>query len=198
MDRSSARPHSIKWGAVQWIHEQRRRQETASHTRRQPWDIQALRLVCDFLSDVWQYRNDEAQGRTLQEEIQRNWAVVELQVQQLYQRNPSLLPHYPSVHSTPLATWLLKSTVHLQMCIRQVIQQKRITILAREKAQMAGNSLLPYLVPRSEISRRRHECSAVGMQLHCRAAGLIGRFTRRFLRHRSMVEMPLAGIGDPV
>ena len=101
------------------------------------------------------------------------------------------------IHSTPLIVQLRKSTVHLQMWIRQVTQQERITILAREKAQMAGNSLIPYLVPWSEISRTQHKCFAVGVQQQCRAAGLIGRFMRRFLRHRSMVEMPFAGIGDP-
>jgi hypothetical protein len=62
---------SLKWNDVQLYHEQRRRQETASHDRRQPWDRRALRLVCEFHYDLWQYRNDEVHGRTQQEAQQK-------------------------------------------------------------------------------------------------------------------------------
>ena len=188
---------SIKWSEVQQIHEQFRRQETASHTRRQPWDVLALRLVCEFLSDLWQFRNDEFHGRTLQEETQKKRIEVEMQVQQLFERNPVLLPRYASVRSTPIEARLKQSTIHLQMWLRRIRQQERITILVKEKAQMTGNSLLPYLVPRSEICRRRHVTLEVDVQHQSQAAGMIGRFIRCFLRYRSKVELPFAGIGDP-
>ena len=144
---------SIKWNAVQQIHERLRRQETASHYRHQPWDVQALRLVCEFMSDLWKFWNDEVHGHTFQEETRKTRASVEIQVQQMYQRNPLLLPRYPSVRSTPLEVRLKQSTVHLQMWLQQVNQQERITTLAREKEQVVGNSLLPYLIPRSEIRK---------------------------------------------
>ena len=184
-------------GTVQQSHEQLRRQETASHNRRQPWDVLALRLVCEFLSDLWQFRNDEVHGRTLQEETQKKRLEVEMQVQQLFQRNPVLLPRYASVRSTPVEVRLKQSTVHLQMWLRQVHQQERITILAKEKAQMTGNSLLPYLIPRSEICRRSNVSHAIDVQHQGQAAGMIGRFMRRALRYRSNVELPFVGIGDP-
>jgi hypothetical protein len=92
---------------VQTYHERRRVQETASHGKRQPWDRRAVRLVCEFHYDLWQYRNDEVNGRTRIEAQQKLRAEVEDKVRALYDRHPILLARYPSVYSVPLAARLI-------------------------------------------------------------------------------------------
>mmetsp|Transcript_24392 Transcript_24392/g.34975 ORF Transcript_24392/g.34975 Transcript_24392/m.34975 type:complete len:102 (+) Transcript_24392:5697-6002(+) len=88
---------SKHWSTIQEYHERHRRQETASHGRNAQWDVQAIRLVCEFNKDLWNFRNDEIHGRTQQEQTQKRRENIELEVHKLYARKPQLLPRFPSV-----------------------------------------------------------------------------------------------------
>jgi len=136
---------SIYWNRVQHYHERRRAQEAASHDKKQPWDKQALRLVCEFHFDLWQHRNDEVHGRTMKEAQQKLRDEVTTRVQELYAHPPILLARYPSILSVPLDVRLKRSTLVLQMWLKQVKQQQLLTDLAREKDQMAIGSIERFL-----------------------------------------------------
>ena len=121
------------------------------------------------------------------------WSTQALHPQSLYARNPVLLDRYPSIRSVPLSVRLRKPTMVLQMWLKQVARQERITVAVSEKAAMKAGSILPFLVERRIPSVRR---SAV-TKAHSSLVGQLLRWARGCLRRRSRVEMPWAGIGDP-
>mmetsp|Transcript_5532 Transcript_5532/g.8164 ORF Transcript_5532/g.8164 Transcript_5532/m.8164 type:complete len:185 (+) Transcript_5532:530-1084(+) len=183
---------SKEWTRVQECHERRRQQETASHGRRVSWDVRAVRLVCEFNYDLWNFRNDEVHGRTQQEARQKLRDSVEAKVKALYARHPILLARYPSVHSMPLAARLKKPTLVLQMWIKQVLQQEFLNDIARQKAKMKEGSILRFLVPRSAIAMGAKVAGGQIKGLEWNAADTLVRWARQLLRHRSKVELPRA------
>mmetsp|Transcript_5782 Transcript_5782/g.8511 ORF Transcript_5782/g.8511 Transcript_5782/m.8511 type:complete len:609 (+) Transcript_5782:1683-3509(+) len=188
---------SVLWSRVQECHERWRRQETASHSRRRPWDVQVIRLLCEYNSALWNFRNDEVHGRTLQEERDRIRATVEAKVRNLYDRYPVLLARYPSVYSVPLEVRLQKPTLTLQMWLKQVLRQEHLTDIARQKAMMQKGSIERFLRPREAIQGGRAAGPFLRLEQQ-RAAGLaISRWCRWCLRYWSNVEKPRMGIGDP-
>ena len=132
---------SSKWTEVQKCHEQRRRQETASCQDKDRWDVRAVRLICEFHADLWDFRNVEVHGCTKQEAQQKLHSEVESKVRALYERHPVLLARYPSVYSIPLEVRLKKPTLVLQMWIKQVLQQEHLTDIARWRSAMVAGSL---------------------------------------------------------
>ena len=152
--------------------------------------------MCEFNFDLWQYRNDEVHGRTQQEAQQKLREVVEAKVTALYARDPILLARYPSVHSVPLAVRLAKPTLLLQMWIKQVLQQERLTDIARQKAQMEMGSIDKFLKPRV-MRRRRYQVATDQLQAQGPAISTIVWWWRRSARCMSRVELPRMGIGDP-
>jgi len=185
---------SIHWSAVQASHERWRRQETNSHRQDTPWDIRAVRLVCEFNFDLWKFRNEEVHGHTQQEARQKLRDSVEATVRNLYDRYPVLLARYPSVHSIPLEVRLTKPTLVLQMWIKQVLQQEQLTDIARKRASLHGGSIERFLLPRVVIRRQRRMAG----DPHYRAAvNKIACWLQRMVRFRSTMELPRMGIGDP-
>jgi hypothetical protein len=185
---------SIHWSAVQASHERWRRQETNSHRQDTPWDIRAVRLVCDFNFDLWKFRNEEVHGHTQQEARQKLRDSVEATVRNLYDRYPVLLARYPSVHSIPLEVRLTKPTLALQMWIKQVLQQEQLTDIARKRALIHGGSIERFLLPRVVIRRQ----GRMAGDPHYRAAvNKIACWLQRMVRFRSTMELPRMGIGDP-
>ena len=187
---------SVKWSRVQECHERQRCQESASLRRTGTWSAQAVRFLCSFHSDLWSFRNDEVHGRTQQAAQQKLRASVERAVQLLYERNPTLLARYPSIRSCPLSVRLQKPTLVLQMWLKQITRQERITAAVEKKAAMAAGSILPFLVRQRvlgrEVSTGRGRCPAV-----LRVGAKLVRWARFVLRRRSNLELPRAGIGDP-
>ena len=72
---------------------------------------------------------------------------MEAKVRALYAHQPRLLARYPSIHSVSLDMRLKRSTLVLQMWVKQVRQQELLTDLARQKAQMATGSIEKFLQP---------------------------------------------------
>ena len=62
------------------------------------------------------------------------------------------VPKCPLYASGSLAEKIYSASPNV---VTQVAQQEWLKILAREKEAMVGNSLMPYLIPRSDISRMR-------------------------------------------
>jgi hypothetical protein len=185
------------WQGVQRCHECVRRQETASFGRGDIWSIRAVRLVCEFNSDLWSFRNTTVHGNTAKEAQQKLRAAVEEQVRRLYDRYPILLARYPSVRSVPLDVRLRKPTLTLQMWLKQVAQQEKLTDIARMKAKMKEGSIIRFLLPRTVIARQEHFDSGQQEEAQWTASHTLVRWVRRCLRFRSNVELPRAGIGDP-
>ena len=188
---------STRWQKVQECHERGRRQETASFQKRGGWSAQAVRLLCVFNSDLWHFRNAEVHGNTLHEAQQKLRAEVEDKVRRLYDRHPILLARYPSVRSIPLEVRLQKSTLVLQMWLKHVDQQEKLTDVVRMKARMQEGSILRFLVPRSAVRVGVKNGCGQNNRLIRNAASKLVRWARCFLRFRSKVELPRAGIGDP-
>jgi len=188
---------STRWQKVQECHERGRRQETASFQKRGGWSAQAVRLLCVFNSDLWHFRNAEVHGNTLHEAQQKLRAEVEDKVRRLYDRHPILLARYPSVRSIPLEVRLQKSTLALQMWLKHVDQQEKLTDVVRMKARMQEGSILRFLVPRSAVRVGVKNGCGQNNRLIRNAASKLVRWARCFLRFRSKVELPRAGIGDP-
>ena len=188
---------SVIWSRAQAIHERCRRQESASHRKQRPWEIQVIRLLCEYNGALWGFRNDEVHGRTLQEEQAKLRAAVELKVRNLYARFPELLPRYPSIYSVPLEVRLRKPTLTLQMWVKQVLRQEYLTDIARQKAMMQKGSIERFLRPRQSLQVERRGEQFLGLNRGWISARNISRWWRRRLRYQSKVEMPRMGIGDP-
>jgi hypothetical protein len=122
---------------------------------------------------------------------------VEDKVRRLYDRHPILLARYPSVRSIPLEVRLQKSTLVLQMWLKHVDQQEKLTDVVRMKARMQEGSILRFLVPRSAVRVGVKNGCGQNNRLIRNAASKLVRWARCFLRFRSKVELPRAGIGDP-
>ena len=188
---------SSRWNAVQACHEKLRRQETASANNKVPWDVRAIRLVCEFNAALWAFRNDEVHGRTQQEAQRKLRTEVEAKVVALYARHPTLLPRYPSVHSMPLEVRLKKPTLTLQMWIKQVLQQEHLTDIARWKAAMSAGCIDKYLVPRPTFLKSEGKFVEQPEALQYRSGATIVKWMRHRVRIRSSFELPRMGIGDP-
>ena len=188
---------SKKWNDVQYYHERRRVQETASHSTRQPWDRQVVRLVCEFHSDLWSHRNDEVHGRTQLENQQKLRADVEARVHALYDRHPTLLPRYPSIYAVPVEAQLKRSTLALQMWLKQVLQQERLTDIHRQKARMEAGSIERFLQPRDFTKMWWGLVNLHSSKQQVAAATRISRWWIRLVRVKPKMSMPRMGIGDP-
>ena len=188
---------SVKWNDVQHFHERRRVLETASHGKRQPWDRQAVRLVCELHSDLWRYRNDEVNGRTQLENQQKLRAEVEARVHALYDRHPTLLARYPSIYAVPLESRLKRSTVVLQMCLKQVLQQEHLTDISRQKARMDAGSIQRFLQPRAHMASRQGADETQSHRQRVLAVAVISTWWNWRVRFRPRGVQPRMGIGDP-
>ena len=185
---------SFHWRSVQASHEHWRRQETASSRQQAPWAIRAVRFLCEFNSDLWQHRNTEVHGQNQVEAQRKLRASVEKTVRNLYDRYPVLLPRYPSIYAMPLEVRLTKPTIVLQMWIKQVLQQERLTDIERFRVCMQHGSIKRYLTPRT-MPQQLHRVYDVPCSQN--AAVLITRWLRGIIRYKSCMELPRMGIGDP-
>ena len=98
----------------------------------------------------------------------------------------------------PLEVRLKKSTIVLQMWLKQVAQQERITDLIWQRAYMEVGSIGKYLVPR-QLAHSRNTSQSDEQQawVQHKAASIIVQMLKRRAYYRSTVELPRAGIGDP-
>ena len=144
---------SSKWVEDQACHERCRWQETVSCRNKDCWDVQALRFICEFNTDLWEFRNDKVHGHTKQEAQQKLRRNIEEKARALHLQHPVLLVRYPSVYSMPVEAPLKKHTLVLQMWIKQVLQQEYLTDIARWRAAMAVGSIDRFLVPFANVQQ---------------------------------------------
>mmetsp|Transcript_24229 Transcript_24229/g.34712 ORF Transcript_24229/g.34712 Transcript_24229/m.34712 type:complete len:85 (-) Transcript_24229:68-322(-) len=83
------------------------------------------------------------------------------------------------------------------MWIKQVLQQERLTDIARQKAFMEVGSLERFLHPRNRIPVRQVGVAAQWLPRQVNAVARLSRWWCKLVRFRSKVELPRMGIGDP-
>ena len=142
---------SVKWNAVQLLHERLRREERRKGL---PWSCRSVRLIGTVVLDLWRYRNERVHGATVAEGKQRRRQRVAALVTALYQRNPTLLPRFPSVRAVRLETRLESPVEVLHVWLQQVARQESVTAAVQARTAMQAGSIKRFLVPRSNVPVR--------------------------------------------
>ena len=121
----------------------------------------------------------------------------ENKVHALYDRHPTLLARYPSIYAVPIEARLKRSTLVLQMWLKQVLQQEHLTDISQQKARMDGGSIQRFLQPRDHMALRQGADKTQSHQQRVFAVAVISKWWTRRVRFRPRVVMPRMGIGDP-
>ena len=83
------------------------------------------------------------------------------------------------------------------MWLKQVLRQEHLTDIARQKAWMQKGSIERFLQPRRAGHRMQDITSSIASVQYQVAVEVIRGWWRQTKRHRSNVEMPRMGIGNP-
>jgi hypothetical protein len=70
------------------------------------WDIQLTKPTLQLVDDLWDDRNKEVHGNTVEEAKQQAREVVLENVRQIYKQPPKLAQKYPSILEVPLGNRL--------------------------------------------------------------------------------------------
>lgn len=97
----------------------------------------------------------------------------------------------------PLEVRLKKSTLVLQMWLKQVLQQEHLTDIARRRAFMSAGSIVKFLRPRVAAVRKSRDSNVLQRVVRASAGYKVVWWLRRHGRFQSRTEMPRMGIGDP-
>ena len=110
---------------------------------------------------------------------------------------PGIQPYLRGIPFGTTGSAVKKSTLVLQMWIKQVLQQERLTDIARQKAVMAAGSIVKFLRPRVAVTGQRQDSNSMQWMVRAVAGNKIVWWLRHHVRFRFNTEMPRMGIGDP-